>query len=750
MSKLLQVSLRQQTIYIPASKLQSNDTKLNSATAVLTANLAKLGFAISEELSAALNRTTPAFQADMLEWFQKVMGIDKNWTPLVKGWDEPTNETNLDHIMTFYVNIFGANGTEMPCGHVIPENTFPLDRYNGCPFCGTPLEFAEIEYTGQGSTLKVLELWQEQNISEFFKDLLMSKTALDATQVHSLKILLKEWPLPDVEIEMKETLMLIIGILIGMGRIDAVKKHFKTPADILRFLWYRHTGNLQLVKPKTIINRKTKNAKAVYLAKTQKQIEEEMFIAKIESQVKLYLKYKRRDCRMIAGLLNNMQMDVQQMCEIMHPHRDMWVRFIRALRLPEYAKKEGYAHLKELLHVFYNEDYPVWQGKLNAYRQQSDVKSCMQLLKQRPGYFARTLFSHMLWFGMDEPVLAFTEIIDKIPARLLFTLSMYRDIYFNPDGNRTVYPLGGVRKRIEKNKILKLYTKEQLKAMQNAIEDMCLQEMQRRYSLIENTNKTMYVDPLLYYIPVTIGDRGETIQDLPSTIMGSRFQTQGKKIRLFMQWGEGLPAQHLDMDLSCIITYENKSEYCSYSNLAPYGCRHSGDIQHIPDKVGTAEYIDIDIFKLQKKDAKYITFTCNAYSSGSITPGLTVGWMDSSHRMRISEKNGVAYDPSCVQHQINITRGLTKGLVFGVLELATREIIWLEMPFHGQITQNTDQAAVEALLEKLKSKLNIGNLLQLKAEAQGLTLVDDVETADEVYDPEWGLNAAAVTQLLVD
>ena len=50
----------------------------------------------------------------------------------------------------------------------------------------------------------------------------------------------------------------------------------------------------------------------------------------------------------------------------MHPKREMWVRFIRALRLAEYSKKKGFEKLATLLDVFYNERYSVWQAELNA------------------------------------------------------------------------------------------------------------------------------------------------------------------------------------------------------------------------------------------------------------------------------------------------------------------------------------------------------------------------------------------------
>jgi len=96
-----------------------------------------------------------------------------------------------------------------------------------------------------------------------------------------------------------------------------------------------------------------------------------------------------------------------------------------------------------------------------------------------------------------------------------------------------------------------------------------------------------------------------------------------------------------------------------------------------------------------------------------------------------------------------VTSGLAKGLAFGVLDVEAREIIWLEMPFGGQLVQGLNMRGVEALLRKLESKITVGQLLTIKAQAQNVQLVEEPE-ADEVYTKEWALNTAAVTQLLVD
>lgn len=165
--------------------------------------------------------------------------------------------------------------------------------------------------------------------------------------------------------------------------------------------------------------------------------------------------------------------------------------------------------------------------------------------------------------------------------------------------------------------------------------------------------------------------------------------------------------------------------------------------------VGTAEYIELSMPELEKAKAKYVTFTCNAYSVGALSPNLVVGWMDSANPMTISETKGVAYDPSCVQHMVRISEAnLSKGLVFGLLDVEKREIIWLEMPFTAQTLRGADATSIEALLHKLQAKLSIGELLDMKAKAQHLTVVENAVEADEAYTYEWALNPADVTKLL--
>jgi len=756
---LLKVALRQNALFVPDT--MPSQKAIQPGTLELVAALRKHGFGLTEDLLHAINGTTNEYRQSVVKVIKEVLHVKLNWTPLIKNWEVPTGEGFIDHLITAFYNQYPhliksddyfdylyeesykkENHKEpftpkherfLACGHYIPYGTFPLDRYNGCPFCGTPFELGEIEYQGQGSKLKILDLWREAEANTFFQNLLSSKTALDATQADSLKLLLPYFSVAaETRIGMKETLVLIVDSYIAQGKEAEAGACFSSPTDILRYLWYKRTGFLQIVEPKTIMKKDTKNnyhiVRSLDLSMTVKE----------RAQKELKLKYSRQECARVARWLNALPLSAEKTCEIMHPKREMWVRFIRALRLAEYSKKKGFEKLATLLDVFYNERYSVWQAELNAAYLNMDSEKAFTLLKQRPGVFARSLFACMLWLGADDTLSAFKEIIDQVPTRLLFTLNTYADLYFSKEGKRSVQTIMGTRVEIPKHPlVVESYNEEQLAEMKAKIEDLCLWTIQHQFAKEENKNHFIYIDPQLYHIPLPIGDRSHNVHDFNATLMGTRFPLEGNEIRLFMQWGKDLPAQHLDMDLSCRIIYQDRSDICYFGRLTTLGCQHSGDIRSIPDKIGTAEYINIDVNTLRQHKAKYVTFVCNAYSCGALSPNLVVGWMDSKYKMKVSERTGVAYDPSAVIHQVRITQPLQKGLLFGVLDVEAKEIIWMELPFQGQVAQALSISGVNALLEKLNSKFTIGNLLKLKAEAQGLQIENDPTLADEVYDMQW-------------
>ena len=748
---LTKVALRYRAVFLDTERtgIDMESSVASVPVMAFIARLAENGFCVSEELLHALHTVTADRLAEITACINDVMGVNLNWAPLVKGWDIPTNETLLDHFVTLLANFFGEEagfrGTTLPCGHLIPEGTFPLERYNGCPFCGTPFKTADYVYKGQGSKLKELRLFTVSDMEHVFKTLLSSATPLDATQKDSLELLLREFPLPDdAGIKMKETAMLVVRLLVVQDRCDEASALLKTPTDILRYLWYEKTGYVQIIEPRTLVAHAQKLYSHIWGPLDRGADAAE------EMRKNLRLKYSRKACLRVARWLNALPMTARQAAENMNPKRGMWVRAIRALRLAEYAHKKGFDRLAEILDVFYRQDYTTWQGRVDKARSENDADKTLALLKERPGLFARCLFASMLRFGSDRVLAVFGDIADSLPARLLLSLGNGAEAYFNTRESRLARPITGVVRQIQPNKLLALYDDNTRTSMAEAVTDLYKTSMARRFAAQDTVAKTIFIEPELYHIPVSVGDRSSTIQDMSCALTGTRFPVAGDAVRLFLQWGQGLEEQNLDMDLSCLIALpEARVAECSFRYLTCVGAKHSGDIRSIPDMVGTAEYIELSLPELVAAGATYVTFTCNAYSVGALSPNLVVGWMDSAYEMKVSEDDGVAYDPSCVQHMVRISEGnLSKGLVFGVLDVAKREIIWLEMPFTAQTVSGVDSSSVEVLLHRLESKLTVGELLDMKAKAQNLTRVESAGEADEAYTYEWALNPAEVTKLL--
>lgn len=759
--ELLRIALRYRAIYLDIDPKEIDlETKPAPAVLAFVARLRENGFSVNEDLLHALCMVSATELADITAVIDDVMGVKLNWATLVKGWNVPTGETRADHLITFFANLIGGakaglEGCTLPCGCFIPEGTFPLERYTGCPFCGTPFTTANFVYKGQASKLKELRLFTEEDLKQVYHSLLASPTPLDASQKDSFETLIDIYGLPDnVEISMKETAMLAVKHLVANGQQAQAQALLKTPTDILRYLWYEKTGYVQIIEPRTLIAQARRfyfdmfgpldESKYIFGPLNQSKYAGE------EMKEGLKLKYDRKHCQCVASWINNLALSPQQATENMNAKRGMWVRMIRALRLGEYSRRKGYEHLADILDAFYRQEQPTWLGILQQARNNRDTQTVLQMLKQRPGLFARSLFATMLRFGCEETMEAFEQVTDQMPSRLLLSLGNAAEKYFDPDATRTVHPITGYTISISKNKLLSLYSPADLRAMVARVKQCYILSLKHSFAAQATKARTIYIAPSLFDIPISVGDRSATIQDTSCALMGTRFPVEGDAVRLFLQWGKGLHAQPLDMDISCHIAFENgKTEDCAYYRLKATGAKHGGDIRAIPDMVGTAEYIELSLPELAEAGAKYVTFTANAYSCGALSPNLVVGWMNSAYPMKVSEKTGVAYDPSCVQHMVRISESnLSRGLVFGVLDVDEREITWLEMPFISQNIQGCDFTAVNALLQRLRNKLSIGQLLEIKAEAQHLSLAPSPDEADEAYTYEWALNPAEVSALL--
>ena len=99
--QLQKVALRQRAVFID-NVAENND--FSPCAADFCAEMYKLGYVPDEKLLHALNGVNKEQLSDIYAVVKEVLGIDKNWTPLVKGWLTPTGESRADHLITAFAN----------------------------------------------------------------------------------------------------------------------------------------------------------------------------------------------------------------------------------------------------------------------------------------------------------------------------------------------------------------------------------------------------------------------------------------------------------------------------------------------------------------------------------------------------------------------------------------------------------------------------------------------------------------------
>lgn len=718
---LQRVALRYGGLYLPGSRKK----EITPDAAALLMVLNDHGYSLTEDALHAIDALSHDECAELAEVIENVYGTRLNWASLTRDWTVPTGTTWADHCEACLANLLPdgtVEGVRLQCGHLIPDGLFDLSRYNGCPICGTPFVTAEGAHLGQRKPSKVLRAMGDADMLALLTTIVAAPVPPDATALATLRDLVGVYGVPDgLSIGTIEATIAIAATLFGTGDPDAALAMLSTPQELLRMLWYVNVGDLRIRRPH-------------------------------EWTSAYALHYSRSECAAVARRLDAMVSDIDAACAAMHPLREVWVRFIRALRLPEYARRKHLGTLAALLDRFYRGDYPVWAGTIEEARLAGDHAKVLAMLSERPGVFARSLFATMLHAGVAATLAAFARVAYTLPPRLLYSLASFADDYFMPEGkNRTVVLADGRRVAVPVNPMLGHFTDDERAEMVLEVKSLVLAALRGLYSPRKRVADTVYIAPELFETPLPVGDRATAVQDTSSALPGQRFKVLGDKVRLFLQWGEGLPAQHLDMDLSAKLLYaDGEVESCAYFNLSPRGAVHSGDIQQIPDLVGTAEYIELDLPALAESKVEYVVFACNAYSCDKLSPNLKVGWMSCDAPMKVDNDTGVAYDPSTVDHIERIgTANAARGLVFGVLDVAKAEITWLDMPNGTQRIDQFDSRIVSAYLRKLRSKISIGELLALYAEVTGSRRVDSPADAGAVFDTDWALNSAAAASLLL-
>ena len=656
-------------------------------------NVQSLGFTFSKELFEALSHMNrdelKVFYSDLIPALKELVGADVEYNPMYPNF--PTQVAEMDGIELFINAIvhYWSFGTLMP--EYEKDERLPLIDVN---------------------KMALLSTGNHEDLMEIFKNLVASKTSLSAQDKEDVTTIIKDCAdyanyLPD-EIPLKENVALIGKLIIEEAPVksaSAISKYFRTATDVLRLVTALSDGDISLAS-------KTK-----------------------------YRNLKRRERRMILDLLAN----CGNITEDLFRYQYEWIRVAEILHPFEYNYPR-YKNVNKAFDTLRNDKKPLmFGGKVQAAILRKDMKAAADLLKSRPGEFARQLDKVLR--DSDNPAYileCFKSVAVEISAPVLLQVRQHfiGRMAETPNPVRVFFPKGNLAKAMSIKNELPAIDKTICQNVAKACRDALIEQ----YKSNESLGK-VYVDEEFknYLVPFSQRSASSTNK---SVVRGSQLpiKSDATAVRAFIWWtntskGNGWDAGRVDIDLSAAI-YDsdwNYVEHVSYTRLRSGKMKafHSGDITNggSLNGKGVAEFIDVDIDAVAE-NGRYIVYQVYNYTGQhySSLENCRFGWME-----REDVQSGEIFEPTTVNMVMDVNaEGVTAIPV--IFDCVERKFIWCDMNLgiershHGGINLESNISGVTATCYAMThlNKPNIYDLAMLNAMARGIVVTDRNE-ADIIF-----------------
>ncbi|WP_138754080.1 TerD family protein [Paenibacillus sinopodophylli] len=557
--------------------------------------------------------------------------------------------------------------------------------------------------------LKVIDRGSEKEWEQSIRQLMQANVSISAADrvaiewVIANSLRLSEI-LPD-EIPLKENVGFVAATLLKYGRADValIGKYIKTATDVLRLAVAWSEGDVSL---------------AVHTR---------------------FRKFKRAERRMLLGLLEQCG---SGMTEDMLRYKQRWIRLGEILHPAEYRARFG--KCKEAFDILRNNrPFQTFSGRLETALLKKDTLYAANLLKSRPGEFARKL-DHLLRLSGDpnDIIRLFQDVASSVSTPVLLQVMSHFKHRRAKRELRTFFPKGNVAKlaAVENN------LPDLAPSVCEAVQACCKDALIARFSKLPPLGNVYLEEQLKHYL-VPFSQRSAS-KSLRTLVRGSRLDLpDGDTLRFFAWWKEGLidglDSGRVDIDLSAVL-YDEKWEYVeniSYTNLNSelFNAVHSGDITSAPH--GASEFIDIDLPSVICCGVRYVVVSLHSFTEQPYCnlPECYVGWMVRQH-----PNTGEIYEPSTVMNKIDVTAD-TRIAIPMVIDLQERKVIWADLALkkHPQYYNNVESNQIglvqmaKAIIDLAKPQLH--ELFLLHAEARG-EIVEHAEAADTIFAIEGGIS----------
>lgn len=661
-------------------------------------NINSLGYTLSDELlknylSFESVNNLKGNLSLLIDNLKELTGDDKIYNPMYKGF--PHEVMSMSEF-TLYFN--------QMIHYIFDGMAYPITDYDMSDNKKIPLI--------DKKELIVLTLGTYEDYENIFINIMNSPTSISETDKVDLIDFLEYYDravecIPE-KIPFKENMSFVASFIFNNRKNSQIilKRMLQTATDVLRFITIESHGDVTFSTP-------TK-----------------------------YCNFNRHKRRILLAALEHSS----NLLEDMKRYKNQWIRVGEILHPLEYKNKfpktaMAFDKLRNDVKI------ETFNSKVESLLKNKQWLQAVEVLKTRPGEFARRLdfiIRNVDPHDVMSVLNSFKNVSTKIANPLLLNLKEHFIRRIQNIDKRIVFAKGNVTNVHLIDEPLEALDIDICKNIIKICENALVANYTDR-DLMGN----VYIDPQLRNHIVPFSQRSAS--DMKNIITrGSRINVnpQAKYIRAFTWWTNQGTADKFDnfyniVDIDLSITLLNDDleyiKHCSFTHLkdTTYNLYHSGDITNggPEDGNGVAEFLDMSIDTLRKKNVAYVMFSVHNYT-GQYFSQLTncdFGFME-----RTNIKSGEIFEPKTVVNRMRINADCvdTTPVVYDVVN---NQFIWIDASINiwdssfYHTVENTMQSGSQTLYGIINmDRANMYDVALYNVKARGC-LVDNKEDADIIF-----------------
>jgi hypothetical protein len=719
--------------------------------ATMLKNVEQLGFTFSstliEKLKSLPIKESEGFYKQLVTDLKGLIGADVDFKPMYPNFPKQVMEMEESEL---YMNALMHYEGDLLGQRILPEykkeERFPLL---------------------DGIKLKIIELGSREEFEKIVINLIGSKSSISQTDKEDIEWFVKEYHhkinviLPD-DIPMKENVAFLSSLLLKHTKVaeKVINRYIKTATDVLRLAVGLSDGDVSLAK-----NTKFRN-------------------------------FKRQERHLLLKLLEKSG----NITEDMLRYKNVWIRLGEKLHPFEF--QEFYPKSFEAFDIIRNDKpFETFNGKVEKAISTKEIKTAVELLKSRPGEFARRLDNLLRLEENNEYIIeGFAQIAENVASPVLLQVMTHfkyrnqndeqfmlqdnvfdlmrkneiaveepldlrnfirgfskkketKDVKETPfQGLRVFFPKGNVAKATAiENNLPKLSDEVCLK-----VQSICKEILVEKFAKLPSIGN-VYLDNNLTNFLVPFSQRSAS-KALRTIVRGSKLRiSEGNTIRFFIWWKEGqingVETERVDIDLSSVLYDGNWRylEHISYTNLKSdkYNAAHSGDITSAPD--GACEFIDLDIPSILNYGGRYVVMCIHSFTHHPFCnlPECFGGWM-----IRQFPNSGEIFEPQTLQDKVDVVAD-TQICIPVILDLKERDVIWCDLAlkanpnFSNNIEGNQQSLILMAKALTTLKKTTLYDLFDLHIAARGKK-VNNKSEADTIFSIHEGITPFDIEKIMAE